>query len=227
MMNPETFNILDQLAGAISLARDTGKMVYVFEENDKWWYCGSMPKHQPSCYIVYPNGDFDQMGAVKKIAMSDWSEYCARVDATFTPSPERKKKKAEVNLKGYKKIFVAYCAFAPYFAVAMAMAFEALFGMTNFWQFAFISALACVPLSLVFALVALHRPKDGRIASFASMLAVDAHLLFYGGIWLIAYHEYLKNDAGVAIGISCSLIMSAISLLMLWDNEKKPEPIPS
>ena len=113
-MNPDTSGIIDQIAGAITTAQTTGKMLYVFNDSEGWFYSGKMPENQSNFYIVYSNGSYDRLGNVPELGMSDWNDYYAQFEPQpVIPAPVKEKRNI---LSPFKKHFIWYCAFAPYFA---------------------------------------------------------------------------------------------------------------
>lgn len=220
-MDSKTLNIMDQLAGAVNTARTASKTIYVFKDGDGWGFSGKMPRNQPNFYIVYPDGDFDQLGEVPRISFGDWGEYLSQVEQPprFALPPAKAEKKGSL-VDPAKKIFITYCAFSPFIALAATFIFHHFAPITDFWTLAFYAAAFCSPLSLIFSLSALQKPKNGKIATMCSMLASDSHLMFYGGLWLISFHgSEIVHPVGTAIALMASLLLSGLALLLMYDND--------
>lgn len=228
-MAPETEPILEQLYEAISGARSYGKTMYVYHADGQWFYSGKLPCDAKDYYIVYPNGETDRSDCVPAFSKEDLTAFAiktARPPAFVPEGTKAKKFKKPIKLSKNrppkiekeenwmpikKKIFLCYCAFAPFFAAAFALL------LFRGAQSVLTIALFCLPQSVFFALVALHRPKNPNKAYIASWLSADSHLLLYGLLWLqvvepVGYLPYI-------IMTMFSLLLAGIAVLILWDND--------
>jgi len=219
-MTSENKSILENLTDAIALSRSVGRKIYVFKEGAVWGYSGKLPTTATRFYVAYPNCHLEQSNCPEL--------FTSELPAEVQKAPEltiKTELKGSKLMNGFKKYFVGYCAFAPHVALILSLWLfhGANMKIENFWSLSFFICMFCLPLSAIFALIALHRPKDGRIAAMASMLASDAHIIFYGGLWVSAA---VMPDSMLMVGATMvSLIMSGLALLLLLDNEEVPKEL--
>lgn len=206
---------------ATNAARSTKRNMYVFFEDDQWWFSGQVPKTANDFYVAYPSGQIDGAGRAPEISLADWGEFFERTGERFKPParPEKKERVKRFSMKAQKKIFIGYSAFAPYLAMAMTMLFCHMFESSLNFGMMFTCILFTIPLSLVFVLVSLHRPKDPKMAMLASTLALDSHCLFYGHL-LYVHTIGPANLASFIYTTMVSMTFSGVALLLIWDNEK-------
>lgn len=217
----EATDLIETMSASIAFARDKGQMMYVFKQDGTWYYSGKLPLATTSFYLVYPNGRLDKSENAPEIPFSSPPEKMTypqgRKQFMAQVEPSNKEKLGKILMTAAKKIFIGYCAFAPFFAFALSFLFSNMVRVNDLWGFSFMTAMFCVPFSFVFALVSLHRPKSARIAAVASALASDAHMFFYGHLWFMTVSAI---DPGWMIGTTMvSIMMSGIALLLIWDNE--------
>jgi hypothetical protein len=238
-MTTETQNILDQLAEAINSARSTGKIMYVFRDDDRWWYCGRLPYNAVDYYIAYPTGHSDRSTIAPDIAAEDWDAYWqahgGKPAFTCPKTRSRKKKNSPqtkpgrfkfiMNFAQMKRFFITYCAFAPHVALSLCFAACCIMGMTTaaMWNMALPVCLVCVPLTLLWVLSALHHPKSEKLGLIGATLATEAHFAFYVHLALIGTNGTADNTLFLFTFMG-SLAFSGVALLLLWDNDK-PAPM--
>lgn len=241
-MKTETTHILDQLAEAINAARSTGKIMYVFREEDRWWYCGRLPYEVAEYYIAYPTGHSDRSSSAAEITCEDWNHYWqsrggkpiyalpqvrGRKKAAAAQQKEKEQRRYPMNFDQMKRYFITYCAFAPHLALAACMVVCRLLDMnsTSTWSMALPVCLVCVPLTLLWVLSALHRPKSETLGIIGATLAIEAHFAFYVHLALISTSA--TSDSGLFLfTVIGSLAFSGVALLLLWDNQL-PKPLPT
>lgn len=217
-MDSNILTIMDQLAGAVNIARTTSKMIYVSQDGMGWFYSGKLPAGMNDFYIVYADSSLDQIGSVPRIDLDAWHYHLSQTppEPTFSKIPE---KKGSI-LEPFKKYLITYCAFSPYISLAITFLLATFLSVPDFWTLGFYASACCSPLSFIFSLSALQKPKNSRVAVACCMLASDAHLLFYAGLWLISFHGVeIVNPVGTAIAMMASLLMSGLALLLMYDND--------
>lgn len=205
-----TVIILEQLSEATRIAKAENKPIYVYRDHFQWFISGKMPA-AAEYYIAYPNGQFDK---------SPEAPDLERDQKAINPPMPITRSSLKTFIKGFdsmdsrKKIFIGLCAFAPYLMTALSF----LFSPGDPWKMAWITSLMAMPLSVFFSLVAIYKPKDGRIASIASTLASNGHLIFYAHLYyLVVINE---QDPGVfPVTLTAALMMSGVGLLLIWDND--------
>lgn len=225
-MEQKTYHLMEQLIEAANSARSSRRNMYVFLEDGKWWFSGQVPESATDFYVAYPSGQIDGAGNAPNIGPTDWNEFFEMSGETFKPPviPVSKKIKAERRFQvTQKKIFVGYSAFAPYIAMAMAMCFSRLFESSLNMPLLFMSIIVTIPLSVVFVLVSLFRPKDPKTAMLAAMLALDAHTMFYGHL-VYLHSTNAQNLMPFVFTTMVSMGFSGIALLLIWDNERTAKP---
>jgi hypothetical protein len=211
-MSDDILCILNQIAEAKQRARSYGKPVYAYWQDGQWYFGGKVPEESSRYYVAYPDGDLDQSPLAPKITEAEWAEFRKLPDADANCWPSGKKPFCAWPMAW--RAFLCYCAFAPYCALAFVANF--LFSASvNFWDLAFFSAITCVPLSIVFSLAALYKPKAGAMAAAISMMASDAHMLFYAHLYILSV---TNQEQWFAWTLTASLLMSGISYLFLMDN---------
>ena len=206
--------------------------MYVFRDDDRWWYCGRLPHEANDYYIAYPTGLSDRSPIAPEIAAEDWDSYWQSrggKPAYAYPKirPAKKTAKAAnlgsstpaMNFAQMKRYFVTYCAFAPHIALVMCFIACHLMGMTSeaLWSMALPVSLVCAPLTLLWVLSALHNPRSEAVGLIGATLATEAHFALYVHLALIATNG--TTDTGLFLfTFMGSLAFSGIALLLLWDN---------
>lgn len=200
-------------------------MIYVSRDGMGWFYSGKLPAGMDDFYIVYPDSNLDQIGQVPNIDLDEWYAHLSKTppEPAFSKTPETKKGSI---LDPFKKYLITYSAFAPFIALAITFTLAKFLSVPDFWTLGFYAALCCSPLSLLFSLSALQKPKNSRVAVLCCMLASDAHMLFYAGLWLISFHgTEIVNPVGTAIAMMAALAMSGMALLLMYDNDLQKKVI--
>lgn len=221
-MSNYDFALMEQLFEAINCARLSKKTMYVFFDEGRWWYSGKLPKYSVNFYIAYATGEADRSGDTEEITAEAWNAFFVQSKKKFRkPVKIRKKnKKRSRFVSKCKKMFLGTCAFSPYIAIAISTILFHLLGKPVDWSITFVMALAMSPLSLMFILVALHKPKNGRIASLASNVAINAHTIIF--LQLMAMRECSQFELITKMfpwAIMLSMLMSGVALLLMYDNE--------
>jgi len=234
-MNKNTVVIMEQLGEATNIARSNNCVVYVFREDENWFISGKMPLAK-QFYIAYPNGQFDKSPEAPELTPEDWSLYWDHYDPSFrfVPAqlPSTKSmpclflrklqslyKRGISEMEGKKKILLAYAAFAPHLATAMAFLLYTVAKLPSIWSMAWIAATVNIPFSILFVLAAIHRPKDGRIAAVASTFALHSHIMFFGHLYYLSVVG--SPEPGIfPVTLMASLMLSGVALLLLWDNDE-------
>ena len=120
-------------------------------------------------------------------------------------------------MKGWRKLFMAYCAFAPFFSMAITATLYRNGFINDLWGLGFMACMFCVPFSAIFSLASLYRPKSGQIAIVVNTLASNGHMLFYAHLWFLTVS--FSDPMMFVWSTQAGMIMSGIALLFLWDNE--------
>lgn len=227
-MKTETQTILEQLSEAINGARSTGRTMYVFRQDERWWYSGKLPGDAIEYYIAYPSGDSDRASCTPEITSDDWTAFWhAKGSKPHFASPRKgKRRKAAqarqnpVFMSYFRKYFLMYCAFAPHIAFALCMMFSTLTGAAfeATWSLALPVCLVCIPLTLIWVICALQTARSETVGILGATLAIEAHFAFYIHLALITSRA--AQDANLFLFTMIgSLAFSGVALLLLWDTQ--------
>lgn len=224
-MKSETYTILDQLSEATNGARAAGKLMYVFREKGRWWFCGKLPSGARDFYVAYPSGHSDRSESAPIITGGDWNDYwdrCGKVPAFVQPRVPKKRQRSGMDMAVAKKYFMSYCAFAPQIAFLLCVLFSKMIlpRSSEMWSLALPVCLVCMPITFVWVLAALYKPKSESIGVLGATLAVNGHFAFYGHLGYIALKPAAEASTMFCVTIMASLACSGIALLLLWDNEQ-------
>jgi hypothetical protein len=227
-MKTETLTIMEQLSEAMNGASATGRTMYVFRHDERWWYSGKLPHDVSEFYIAYPSGDTDRSICTAEITPEDWNSFW-QARGGKKPLALRKNRRVKKVKKGswnlmshFKQYFMGYCAFAPHIAFCLCVILAALGGINHaeMWALAMPVCMVCVPLTLLWIISALHRARSETVGILGATLAVEAHFAFYVHLALIATRS--TEDSGLFLfTIVGSLAFSGVALLLLWDCQPK------
>lgn len=216
-MTSQMKDMLENIESASALAQREKRVVYAFNDQGVWGFSGKLPESLNSYYVLYPNGEIDKSN-LPQVTLTRETQ-----PQSTTPVTAEEKGLLSNLMKKSWKIFIGYCAFAPFVALSLTLLFsQAIPNFQNVLNFAFFSCMFCLPLSAVFALISLVRPKSAWISTFCSILATDAHSLFYVCLWLVCQQGL--DPMILFFGTMGSIIMSGLALLFIWDNERAKEP---
>ena len=217
--------ILDQLSEATNGARTAGKLMYVFRERGRWWFCGKLPDGARDFYVTYPSGHSDRSDTAPEITGCDWNEYWDRsgkVPAFVQPRMPKRRQRLGLDMAVAKKYFMSYCAFAPQIAFLLCMLFSKMIlpRGSEMWALAMPVCLVCLPVTFIWVLAGLYKPKSEAMGVLGATLAINGHFAFYAHLCYITLKPPAEPTELFCLTIMASLVCSGIALLLLWDNEQ-------